>query len=83
MTPQKVHRTVFLAALLGFIGAGSVHAVDSASPVELLQNAVDAYFEERYDESIRLYRAILQIDPQNAAAGKGLKTAAKLQEKKN
>lgn len=82
MTFFTTHRRVFLGVLLGFSWAGPAGAVESSSPVELLQNAVDAYFEERYDESMRLYKAILQIDPQNAAAQTGLKTATKLQEKK-
>ena len=82
MKPIVDRRRVLLGALLGVAWGVRAASGDSASPVELLQNAVDAYFEERYDESIRLYKAILQIDPLNAAAGKGLRTAVKLQDRK-
>lgn len=82
MNLSSSHRRAFLGVVLSIAWTPSARTMETSSPVELLQNAVDAYFEERYDESMRLYKAILQIDPQNAAAQTGLKTASKLQEKK-
>jgi cytochrome c-type biogenesis protein CcmH/NrfG len=46
----------------------------------MLQGAVEAYLQGDYGESIRLYRDILEVDPKNPAARKGLKNAQKERE---
>jgi|GEM_PF-2884285 len=47
------------------------------SPVEILQGALEAYFNGHYAESIRLFSRILDVDATNAEAKKGLKNAQK------
>jgi len=41
----------------------------------MLQSALDAYFNGRYEESIHFFDAILKVDPKNVQAQKGLKNA--------
>lgn len=50
-------------------------SVRGDSPVELLQGALDAYFDNRFEDSIQLFQQILDVDPKNDAARKGLKNA--------
>ncbi|MBK8576642.1 MAG: hypothetical protein IPN90_13520 [Elusimicrobia bacterium] len=45
------------------------------SPVEVLQSALDAYFNGRYDESVHFFEQLLEMDPKNVKAKQGLKNA--------
>ena len=73
-------RVLSLTAFALLVREGALRALPASSPVELLQNAVDADFDERYDDSIRFYNAYLEVDPANKAARKGLKNAEKRRE---
>lgn len=50
------------------------------SPVEMLQSALDAYFNGRYDESVHFFEQILAVDPKNVKAKQGLKNAQRKRE---
>ncbi|MBL0057639.1 MAG: tetratricopeptide repeat protein [Elusimicrobia bacterium] len=41
----------------------------------MLQGALDAYFDNRFEDSVQLFQKILEVDPKNDAARKGLKNA--------
>lgn len=45
------------------------------TPVEMLQSALDAYFNGHYDESAHFFKQILLVDPTNEKAKQGLKNS--------
>ncbi|HMX42748.1 MAG TPA: hypothetical protein PKB12_03430 [Elusimicrobiota bacterium] len=71
---QSNFRWFFLAALTAALGT-SRFLWAAASPVELMQDALEAYFDERYEDSVHLFEKVLAQDPKNGSAQKGLKNA--------
>ncbi|HNF58978.1 MAG TPA: hypothetical protein PLN89_05335, partial [Elusimicrobiota bacterium] len=71
---QSNFRWFFLAALTAALGT-SRFLWAAASPVELMQDALEAYFDERYEDSVHLFAKVLAQDPKNGSAQKGLKNA--------
>lgn len=69
----KHHFSLFLITLL--LGVWSPLKADT--PVEMLQSALDAYFNGRYDESAHFFKQILAVDPNNEKAKQGLKNSEK------
>ncbi len=58
---------LFLSPLKGF--------ARDATPVDLLQQGLEAMFDERYDDAIKAFDAALEYDKNNEAAQRGLKGA--------
>ena len=65
----------FFALILLLVGRQAPARADT--PVEMLQSALDAYFNGRYDESAHFFKQILAIDPNNEKAKQGLKNSEK------
>jgi cytochrome c-type biogenesis protein CcmH/NrfG len=63
-----------LGLLLSLAGSPALAATD-VSPVNLLEQALEAYLEERYDDSVSLFREVLQYDRKNETAQQGLESA--------
>ncbi len=59
----------------GPLRAGVLWAAASTSPVELMQEALEAYFDERYEDSAKLFEKIIALDPKNSSARNGMKNA--------
>src|SRR5690349_9745109 len=67
-----------LAALLA-LPPVSVRAV-SSSPVDLLQEGLEAFLDERYDDAIKSFQSVLEYDKKNEAALRGIKSAQQKKE---
>jgi tetratricopeptide (TPR) repeat protein len=52
-----------------------IRARAAASPVDLLQDGLEAFMDERYDDAIRAFQNVLQYDKTSEAAIRGLKGA--------
>jgi tetratricopeptide (TPR) repeat protein len=71
--------TLFLLASLTLLPARARAA--AASPVDLLQDGLEAMMDDRYEDAVRSFQSALQYDKNNQAAQRGLKGAQqKLQE---
>ncbi len=55
----------------------SANVYSSASPVDLLQEALEFFMDEKYEESIEIFQRILRIDKSHEIAKKGLRNAQK------
>lgn len=56
--------------------AAAVNRADPAELKRLYDAALEAYAKERRDEAARLFRRMLELDPANEAAKKGLRRLA-------
>ena len=56
--------------------AGAARGLErNASPVDLLQEGLEAMLDDRYDDAVRDFQGVLKLDRGNVAAQKGLKGA--------
>jgi tetratricopeptide (TPR) repeat protein len=71
----KTNHGFCLVALALWLGLDVSARADT--PVEMLQSALDAYFNGRYDESAHFFQQILALDPSNEKAKQGLRNSQK------
>ncbi len=70
-----------LLLLLASPGPAAARAPRSdVSPTDLLEQALEAYLQQKYDESVALFEQVLQWDKKNPTAREGLKSALRQRE---
>jgi outer membrane protein assembly factor BamD (BamD/ComL family) len=66
----------FLPFLVVLCLAGAARGLEgNASPVDLLQQGLEAMLDDRYDDAVRDFQGVLKLDRGNVAAQRGLKGA--------
>jgi hypothetical protein len=81
LTPfLKYGKFILLKTLLSFSLLCGLHATEEDTPVvSPLESAQKAQLEGRYDESVHLFQAVLEKDPENVLAKQGLKESERQQ----
>lgn len=65
-------KTSFALLLSAALAAGPLRAV-SQNPMDLLQEGLEAVLDERFEDASRSFHSVLQYDPGNQAAERGIK----------
>ncbi len=74
-------RTAARLSLIALLSLSTAPArAVSASPVDLLQEGLEAFLDERYDDAIKSFQDVLQYDKKNEAALRGIKSAQQKKE---
>lgn len=86
LRPRRAVGALLLGSLLTILSAlpaGLLAAPQGdVSPVNLLEQALEAYLQERYEDSVSLFQEVLQYDRKNETAQQGLESALRRRDEK-
>lgn len=68
-------RTPRLLLFAAVLSSAPLCRAATANPMDILQEGLEAVLDERYEDAARAFQAVLQYDPANQPAQRGLKNA--------
>ncbi|MBI4396127.1 MAG: hypothetical protein HY548_03460 [Elusimicrobia bacterium] len=79
MRAVRTRRTYYCFALASFMSMAAPSAwaarITSLSPSELMEQALEAFLEERFEDAATYFQKALEMDPRNETAKQGIKSA--------